>query len=1491
MSNDILGSKANPGLSDGGTHAPTLHRPAGGLCTTSPTETELHHHAQEVAKRLHHALDRVQMAASWADTNGAVVALLGEKSFTAGALVGIGENIAGSVYDLGRLAMVLAMADVYESRHAEHFWQRFIKTAVITFATRGINVLASVAFPVEFERRTRTAFEQREMLSSTVKYAFEHPGEVFSNLGDEAKKSYQQFKDYRARHTLAGEFHAGVLFGALLLDVLMVLDGAAAVAKLAGKIPGLLEVLKGLRRTVRPVAEAGGKAGAEAAGRAAAEASEARRPGSARGGGGKGREPGPNGEPEKAPEGKARKDCACALAGKPVDAINGCKLLIGEIDRDFSLPAPLALVWQRSYSSDNPVVGLLGQGWSLPISLALEFSAGAITLLDAQHRGISFPLLRVGESFYSRHEQITLSRIDVFTFELIDKDSDINRFLLPDPSSTRARLVSKTDRNGNRIGIDYDARQLPSRVIDSAGRTLVLSVDARGRLTAVIDLREEGGQPVVLVHYEYNAAGDLVQVRNRAGEVTREFAYKNHIMVMHAQPGGLISEYEYNEYFPHGRVMRNFTNTGQSWRFVYAARQTLVTDNLGRKVYYRFDAERRYLGMTNAMGGKEVRELDAFGNLTALTDASGRTERFQYDHRSRVTRIEAADGAVTRIIYDLRFDKPVSVTDAMGGVTTLRYDGNANLTDVIDALGQRTQYRYDGRGLPVEVVDARGGSKRLAYNPGGQLTEHTDCSGQSTKFEHDADGNLARVRDALGNVTAYEYDLAGRLTEARYPDGGSEAFEYDALGRLTAHIDAAGHRTRYAFDAEGRLLERTNALGGQLAYHYDGAKRLAELVNENGAVYAFAYDALDRLTQETGFDTRTTRYRYDPAGLPLAKTELGEIGRPGNPIDTVYRRDAAGRLKEKVVTAGTEVLSTRFRYDLLGRLTEGANATATVELEYDAIGQLIAETSRAPACMTRLRHQYDVLGNRTQTILPDGRALNHLFYGSGHLHQINLDGEIVSDIERDAAHREILRTQGALTSRFDYDPVGRLTGQVTRLDRMRADAGLAGQRDAWQASDAAPFEQADGPELISRRYQYDRSGNLVGLDDQRFGRTNYRYDAIGRILAASQPNLEETFSFDPAHNLLDPAGANAGGRVVDNRVTVYEDKRYAYDTHGDLVEKKIGRHTRIALEWNAEHQLTRSHVTRNAHEDVQLVQHTEYGYDPFGRRILKHDAFGETHFAWDGNRLLSETRGSHERTYLYAGRSFVPLAQVDSSRDVPPLALEAEIFHFHVDHIGTPRELTDAAGNLIWTSCFKAWGNVLIADSRHCSSNPLAQSHAQQLRYQGQYFDPETGLHYNRFRYYDPDVGRFVAQDPIGLWGGTNIYQYGPNPSGWIDPLGLAGDPATATHITYVGIDSATGKPYVGYASMQGDQLGLEVLERRYSNDFSRFASPPDVIYRGYGQDGKDIARGLEQRTFERFGGQAGTANLQNPVGAGNARHDIYLDAADEHLAAQACVC
>ena len=192
---------------------------------------------------------------------------------------------------------------------------------------------------------------------------------------------------------------------------------------------------------------------------------------------------------------------------------------------------------------------------------------------------------------------------------------------------------------------------------------------------------------------------------------------------------------------------------------------------------------------------------------------------------------------------------------------------------------------------------------------------------------------------------------------------------------------------------------------------------------------------------------------------------------------------------------------------------------------------------------------------------------------------------------------------------------------------------------------------------------------------------------------------------------------------------------------------------RTCFAWDAAHQLVCADVAQGPDESATR-QTFAYAYDAMGRRVAKTDAFGATNFAWYGDRMALEQRGGNETIYLYHSEAFVPLAQIH----------DGVFYHLHTDQLGTPLEASNDAGAMAWQVTNRTWGSVVIKEVAEIQ---------QKLRFQGQYFDAETGLHYNRARYYDPKIGRFLSSDPIGLLGGPNVYEYAPNPIGWTDPLGL----------------------------------------------------------------------------------------------------------------------
>ena len=598
---------------------------------------------------------------------------------------------------------------------------------------------------------------------------------------------------------------------------------------------------------------------------------------------------------------------------------------------------------------------------------------------------------------------------------------------------------------------------------------------------------------------------------------------------------------------------------------------------------------------------------------------------------------------------------------------------------------------------------------------------------------------------------------------------------------------------------DGLPLKRTNALGHTFAYAYDKARRLTVLTNENGETYRLDYDPTDNLIQETGWDGKITAYGYDAAGQLVQQTEYGQSNHEGRLKERPetwhihrFKRNILGQLIEKQSrkvsgrngqSKDEGISRTRFDYDpVTGNLTKARNQHSSVELAYDELDRLIGETTVHNGQSATVGYQYDPLGNRIRTILPDGRHIDYLYYGSGHLHQISLDGEVVSDIERDKLHREIQRTQGSISSLYDYDPMGRLKSQ----------------RTVWSGTQTPRGKQnplAGG--AVNRRYAYDKAGNLIQSADQRSGVLNYVYDKIGRIQEArnSQTGRSETFAFDPAHNILDiptstPSPVGEGkttapisddpqtqGRlkspanpnlVSGNRLKEYNGIEYTYDALGNLIYRQLPDGENQYYQYDLENQLVRAEIKKPAGN----TEIWTYAYDPFGRRLSKErqDKLAwtstdpkRTHFVWDGSRLLQEYTYKGSYTYIYTDQdSYEPLAQVfDNAKDG-----KQYLAYFHTDQIGIPREMTDIHGNLLWYGEYTAWGR-LKKDER------VYKNAHQPFRLQNQYFDEETGLHYNLMRYYEPEAGRFVNQDPIGLLGGENLYSFAPSVQAWFDPLGL----------------------------------------------------------------------------------------------------------------------
>ncbi|WP_425445020.1 RHS repeat-associated core domain-containing protein [Taylorella equigenitalis] len=563
--------------------------------------------------------------------------------------------------------------------------------------------------------------------------------------------------------------------------------------------------------------------------------------------------------------------------------------------------------------------------------------------------------------------------------------------------------------------------------------------------------------------------------------------------------------------------------------------------------------------------------------------------------------------------------------------------------------------------------------------------------------------------------------------------------------------------------------------------------RLSKLINENNDKYLFEYDPLSRLVYERGFDGKEKHYQVNKLTGRLDSVTF---------VDQTlsFQYDIMGRMTK--TTSADEVRE--YDYDLNGRLTLAKNPTSENQFELDALGNVLREIHSYDIFdhhVTKLwRFEYDELSNLIKTVRPDGKEVDYLRYGSGHLHGMLLDKERIVDYERDDNHREVKRhwAQDMLQTTA-YDAAGRLANQHTQSGKYVKKS------------------------ILNRDYQYDGANQLINIKDSRKGELSYRYDPIGRLINAKGPLGEETFSFDPAHNILSkehsasstyqhqtentlPSGIS---KVMGNLLRHIAGSHFDYDQRGNLIKKESAKGIQT-FDWDGFNQM-KSSTFRGARAGSRLD--TQYRYDVFGRRIGKRvvdvrtkEVLEQTLYDWDGLTIASEDRIgeqlavqaqirkdahseirklSSEVQYLYEDGEFVPLVQYTNSATVGlgygsfgggsggAGSSSPAVYHYVNDQIGTPQILMNADQEVVWEAQSKAWGDTIILAP--VSDDGVINNH----RFQGQYFDAESELHYNTFRYYDPEIGRFISLDPIGLWGGLNNYQYAPNPVEWVDPWGL----------------------------------------------------------------------------------------------------------------------
>ncbi len=1035
----------------------------------------------------------------------------------------------------------------------------------------------------------------------------------------------------------------------------------------------------------------------------------------------------------------------CTTEGEPISMTSGEELL--SLD-DFALAGPIPFIWKRTYrTSTSATDNGLGYGWVHPGPATLTLHATTVELLSDDGRSVSFKRPQIGSKSLQLHENMTLVYETTERFLLVQPGQPTKvfdrfntvQFRL---SQWRHKAYAAESAQGFVLDFNYDNNGRLQRVNGNWGRGLMIERATQGRIAAIYQTAHNGEKlEPALASYDYDHAGNLIAHRNAAGH-GETYQYSNHVITQRTLASGYAFYFEWDRLDAQAKCLRQAGEHGNyayEFKWTPENRRSEATNSLGYTTRYRYNQFGLITERVDAEGHAHLKEYNEAGQVISQIDPLGNRSEFLYDEKQRVLRATNALGQ--RTLHSYSGDELSSIIDAAGQRWVREVNAQGLLEKITDPRGASTRYEYNHHGLLNRVIDPAGRITGYFWNERAELVREVDHLGNSRHYEYNSWGRVAQViaqaagqalEHARQGATHYRYTPTGLVTAVSNAGGVLASMTYNENGQLTQYTDAQGRTTQYHYaDKLSQPTERIDPAGQRIRYEYDTERNLTALINENGDKYQFFYDGNERLIREIGFDGREQQYKYNAAGHLIEHIDSGEV-------ITEFERDALGQLNTKISrrvgdASDAQIERARYQYDPLGRLAETYNQHQYLGFEYDPLGNILREShfdlnekhERLLHSEETISHRYNTLGQRTFTQLPDGQSLQYDYDVSLGFRSVGINNRIVTTVQRDKLGREIARQQGELSTATEYDPQGRLSKQY-----------------------ASNAEQKYSP--IQREYGYDASGNLNLFKDGS-DETKYVYDTLNRIKLAANGS-PEFFDFDPAGNLVSISNRpiTTPGKVVGNRLLLQGDKKFDYDARGNLIRENRGKAGSLQTEftYNLLNQLVRVD-TNNLRETVQ------YKYDPLGRRIEKSDAFGDTRFIWCDNLLAQEIRNNIKKTYVYEPGSFRPLAQVQDD----------EIYHYHLDHLGTPRELTNEAGKIVWKAKYKTYGNLALKEVDEIENH---------LRFQGQYFDEETGLHYNRFRYYSPDTGQFINQDPIGLLGGLNNYQYAPNPIAWIDPLGLS---------------------------------------------------------------------------------------------------------------------
>ncbi|EKF4711286.1 type IV secretion protein Rhs, partial [Escherichia coli O26:H11] len=835
---------------------------------------------------------------------------------------------------------------------------------------------------------------------------------------------------------------------------------------------------------------------------------------------------------------------------------------------------------------------------------------------------------------------------------------------------------------------------------------------------------------------------------------------------------------------------------------------------------FTYDAQGRCVNVTGAEGYYNA-TLDYGDGCTTVTDGKG-THRYYYDPDGNILREEAPDGSTTtyewdefhhllarhspagrveKFEYNAALGQLSRYTAADGAEWLYRYDERGLLSNITDPAGQTWTQQCDERGLPVSLVSPQGEETRLAYTAQGLLSgifrqderrlgieyDHhnrpetlTDVMGREHHTEYSGHDLPVKMRGPGGQSVRLQWQQHHKLSGLERAETGAEGFRYDRHGNLLAYTDGNGVVWTMEYGPFDLPVARTDGEGHRWQYRYDkDTLQLTEVINPQGESYRYILDNCGRVTEERDWGGVVWRYRYDADGLCTARVN-------GLEETILYSRDAAGRLAEVITPEG----KTQYAYDKSGRLTGIFSPDGTSQRTgYDERGRVNVTTQGRRAIEYHYPDEHTVI----RCILPpeDERdrhpdesllKTTYRYNAAGELTEVILPGDETLTFSRDEAGREVLRhSNRGFACEQGWNAAGQPVSQR---------AGFFPEETTWGGL---------LPSLV-REYRYDSAGNVSAVtsreDYGRETRREYRLDRNGQVTAvtASGTGLgygegDESYGYDSCgylkaqsagrHRISEETDQYAGG----HRLKQAGNTQYDYDAAGRMVSRTRHRDgyrpETERFRWDSRDQLT-------GYCSAQGEQ-WEYRHDASGRRTEKRCDRKKIRFTylWDGDSIAEIREYRDDKLYsvrhlVFNGFELIS-QQFSRVRQAHPSVAPQWVTrtnHAVSDLTGRPLMLFNSEGKTVWRpGQTSLWGLALSLPADTGYPDPRGEWDPEAdpgLLYAGQWQDAESGLCYNRFRYYEPETGMYLVSDPLGLQGSEQTYRYVPNPLGYIDPLGLA---------------------------------------------------------------------------------------------------------------------